>query len=489
MKKRRILASVLAALTALTVTACGSVDSSTKDTNDEKTNVLREDENDVKDAVKKVGDRVEDTGKTISAALSGELDFAYAGTATLTFGEGLTDEIGTALKPITVTAGTKQKGQKTQADISVAYDSGTLVTLNTVADNEAEIVYVKIPELSDAYIAITPDELKNMLGDEFGLNEDLTELGDGITLDGIEDFLADIDFDALYDDFEEYCQLIEDKIPEGTDGGRLTGDINGHSYDYEVVSYDVKGQVVYDIADAVTQKAKDDQLLKDLFAKFGITGDEYDSTIEEFTAELKSAEQDDLDKTAFVLDVYKDGDEVYGFNFFIPEDNESVKLVTIADDSTLGIDFSATDDGVETASAKGAFTDDNGTVNGSLAISAEGTSALIEAEDLKAEGDLFSGKITAAIDADGENFVGSLVSASTEDKLDITVTADMNGKNLFVLTLNGEETDASDITLPSGTIYNFNEDDLNAYASSCDLEGFLARLEDIFGDGLTEQFA
>ena len=59
----------------------------------------------------------------------------------------------------------------------------------------------------------------------------------------------------------------------------------------------------------------------------------------------------------------------------------------------------------------------------------------------------------------------------------------------LLLTLNGEETDASDITLPSGTIYNFNEDDLNAYASSCDLEGFLARLEDIFGDGLTEQFA
>ncbi len=479
MKKRRIISSVLAALTALTVTACGSVDTSSKETKDEKTKVTQDSDTTVKDSVKKVGERVQNVGRTVSQALSGELDFAYAGSAKLSFGEAFTEEAGTQIKPVTITAGTKQKGGKSQADVSLAYDTETLLSFNAVADNEAQVVYFKIPELSDAYISATPDDFKALFtkAPKFGN----IEIGDGMTLDGIEDFLGDIDFDALFEDLEGYCELIDEKLPEGTDGGKLTGDIDGNAYEYDVVSYEVTGQMVYDIADSVSQKAKGDQQLKDLFAKFGVEGTEYDNAVDSFITELKSADQSELDKTAFVIDLYKNGDEPCGFNLYLPDEDANIKAVTVANDSTIGIDFSATEKGTEKAAVKGAFTDVDETVNGSLAITAEGVNANITAKDLKPEGDLFSGTITANVAYNGESFVGTVVSDSTEDKLSITANADLNGKNLLNLTVDGEPTDASDITLPSGTIYKLDKDGLDSYAATWDLEGFKARLESIFG--------
>ena len=482
MRKRRIISSVLAALTALTVTACGSVDTSGNEANeakDEKTKVTQDTDASVKDSVKKIGESVQSVGKTVSRVLSGELDFAYAGSAQLSFGEAFTEEAGTQIKPITITAGTKQKGGKTQADVSLAYDTETLLSFNAVADNEAQIVYFKVPELSDAYISATPDDFKALFtkAPKFG---DMIP-GDGLTLDGLEDLIGDIDFDALFEDLDGYCELIGEKLPEGTDGGKLTGDIDGSAYEYDIVSYEITGQQLYDIADSVSAKAKDDQQLKDLFAKFGVEGAEYDSAVESFITELEGASQDDLSKNVFVIDLYKSGEEPCGFSLYLPEEDTSVKAVTVANDSTLGIDLSVVEKGTEKAAVKGSFTSVDETVNGSLDITAEGVDATITAKDLKAEGSLFSGTITANVNRNGESFVGTVVSDSTEDKLSMTASADLNGKNLLNLTVSGEATDASDITLPSGTIYKLDKEGLDAYAASCDLEGFKARLESIFG--------
>ena len=86
--------------------------------------------------------------------------------------------------------------------------------------------------------------------------------------------------------------------------------------------------------------------------------------------------------------------------------------------------------------------------------------------DLQAQGELFSGSMKydlTVVDA-GETVSPSieLVSNSTEDKLDITVNIEESGTNYLTVTVTGEETDASDITVPSDNIYSFDESGVEA---------------------------
>lgn len=493
MEKKRILAGFLAGMMALSVTACGKTD----DDEEKAEKVSKSDSNNIESALQEAEDRVQSTADTVDKAIKGELDFAYAGSAKVEFGSFVTKEAGTEIKPITIVAGTKQRGQKTQADVSVAYDTTTLASLNAVVDNEEQVTYLKVPELSDAYIAVTPEEIQNMFAEQIEQYkqelDDATSVNIGDTefnAEELTNILSELDFDALFEDFESYCELVADKIPEGKENGTLSGDIGGNSYEYDVITIDVTGQVVFDIADAVANKAKDDQLLKDTFAKFGVGNDTYNSAVDEFLGEIKQADQEDLSQTLLTVDLYKLGDDVYGFSFAVPEENLSMKLVTIDEDNAVGVDFVAAEDGKEVASVKGAFTNNDDVVNGSMAVAvSDEVNANFTITDLKPEGDLFSGTISASIAADGESVSGTIVSTSTEDKLDIKVSADANGENIFVITLEGEATDASDITIPTGTIYHFNEADLEAYINSCDTEGFMNRIANALGADLSEQLA
>ena len=483
MRIKRIFSAVLAGLVALSVTACGSVDDSEEKKKDLKTN---DNERTVEETVDMLENKLQETADVFSKALSGELDFAYTGSAEIEFGSYVTNKLGKDLKPVTINAAAKQRGGKTQTDISLAYDQGTLISLNAVADNEAQVAYFKIPELSDAYVAISADELKAMFEEKGAQLENIIRtnvaLGDAenFDLDSLKDTLSDIDISALFDDFKSYCDAAAEKVPEGRENGTVTGEINGYSYSYDVETIDFTGQVLYDIIDTVIEKAKNDDLLKDTFAKFGVTADQYNAAVDEFAANIK---EQDLSGAAFTIDLYKSGDQYLGFSFTDAEGKNAAKLAVISQDDVIAFDFGVTSDGKSISAAKGSFTTTDDILNGSIDISAEDSmTASVVFTNIKEEGDLFSGTVSINIAADGSNIAAELVSASTDSKADFTITSALNGENIFKLTILGEKTDASDITMPTGTIYQCNDNDLKAYAESCDIQGFISRFTGLLDD-------
>lgn len=512
MVKNKVLTPVLAGVLGLSIVGSGlGYYFVNKDSNDGKTEGG-------KAKLTQVADNINNTLGTAEKAIKGELDFAYNATATVSFGEGFTEQAGVSLQPISVTTVTKQKGSNTAADVSLTYGGNNLVSANAVYSRDNKSAYVQIPELSDAYLMVNVDSLKDKVGSELS--------SQGIDLDSLFDSAegADVDFDtdALEKDLEEYKKVMEDSFPKPVDGEKKTGDIDGNEYSYTTKEYTISGNDVKAAFKAVLDKAKDDATLKDMFNKAGVAdklGMSYDEIISQYADSMDSLfESDNLDETA-TFNAYYSGDDLAGFS--LEKDGEGATLYTILKDDVVAVDFSLNMSDEGSASFKGSANTVDGVTNGKFTmkmetasdsdIDADKTSAdgglsleptmavspsinfdTMEAEvtlkDLKEEGDAFSGTIRFDVNGTSDSQAVSgwveLASASTADKLDLSVEFGMNGKQVVTMAVTGNKTEASDITVPSGDkIYDItNDDQMNTYLAGCDSDGFVANVKKVLGD-------
>ena len=499
MVKNKVLTPVLAGVLGLSIVGSGlGYYFVNKDSNDGKTEGG-------KAKLTQVADNINNTLGTAEKAIKGELDFAYNATATVSFGEGFTEQAGVSLQPISVTTVTKQKGSNTAADVSLTYGGNNLVSANAVYSRDNKSAYVQIPELSDAYLMV--DSLKDKVGSELS--------SQGIDLDSLFDSAegADVDFDtdALEKDLEEYKKVMEDSFPKPVDGEKKTGDIDGNEYSYTTKEYTISGNDVKAAFKDVLDKAKDDATLKDMFSKSGVAeelGMSYDDIISQYADSMDSLfASDNLDETA-TFNAYYSGDDFAGFSFE-------------KDGDVVAVDFSLNMGSEGSASFKGSTNTVDGVTNGKFTmkmetaadsdIDADKTSAdgglsleptmavspsinfdTMEAEvtlkDLKEEGDAFSGTIRFDVNGTSDSQAVSgwveLASASTADKLDLSVEFGMNGKQFVTMAVTGNKTEASDITVPSGDkIYDMtNDDQMNTYLAGCDSDGFVANVKKVLGD-------
>ena len=509
MVKNKVLTPVLAGVLGLSIVGSGlGYYFVNKDSNDGKTEGG-------KAKLTQVADNINNTLGTAEKAIKGELDFAYNATATVSFGEGFTEQAGVSLQPISVTTVTKQKGSNTAADVSLTYGGNNLVSANAVYSRDNKSAYVQIPELSDAYLMVNVDSLKDKVGSELS--------SQGIDLDSLFDSAegADVDFDtdAFEKDLEEYKKVIEDSFPKPVDGEKKTGDIDGNEYSYTTKEYTISGNDVKAAFKAVLDKAKDDATLKDMFNKAGVAdelGMSYDEIISQYADSMDSLfASDNLDETV-KFDAYYSGDDFAGFSF--EKDGEGATLYTILKDDVVAVDFSLNMGSEGSASFKGSANTVDGVTNGKFTmkmetasdsdIDADMTSAdgglsleptmavspsinfdTMEAEvTLKEEGDAFSGTIRFDVNGTSDSQAVSgwveLASASTADKLDLSVEFGMNGKQFVTMAVTGNKTEASDITVPSGDkIYDMtNDDQMNTYLAGCDSDGFVANVKKVLGD-------
>lgn len=183
MVKNKVLTPVLAGVLGLSIVGSGlGYYFVNKDSNDGKTEGG-------KAKLTQVADNINNTLGTAEKAIKGELDFAYNATATVSFGEGFTEKAGVSLQPISVTTVTKQKGSNTAADVSLTYGGNNLVSANAVYSRDNKSAYVQIPELSDAYLMVNVDSLKDKVGSELS--------SQGIDLDSLFDSAEGADVDLI----------------------------------------------------------------------------------------------------------------------------------------------------------------------------------------------------------------------------------------------------------------------------------------------------
>jgi hypothetical protein len=444
-----------------------------------------------------MAENISNTLDRAAGIAKGDVDYAYEGSFNVSFGPALTKEMGTELKEIGMSVSSQQKGGTEGGDIVLTYGGEKLVTVNQVysRDNSDEM-YVRVPELSEAYIKVNKSEAEDYIKDSMGM--DLTQYAK--TAESI-----DFDVDAFEADIKDYEKLVKDNFPEAKEEGKKSGDIDGISYEYTSKSYELTAADGQNMAKAVLEKAKGDENFKKLYeqgvdatkqsmAQYGEESStpSYEEAIDKMLEEVNG----EIDSEGTVLlETYENSDGEFTGFYLKPSDEEGeLKIVTVSDENAEGLDMTFDSGDGEVMSAHGALKSENDTVNGSYTISStedgkETMKVVYTVSDMKNVGENFAGTIRIDISENEENSANSgwleIKSTSTADDVNISFDFGFGGENAFTMTMTSKKTEASDVSLPGSDakIYNaLNEEEMNEYLSSCDTEGFMTKLKDALGD-------
>lgn len=422
----------------------------------------------------------------------GELDGGYKAEISYKAPAG-SEEIG----DISVTMEAKQKDKLSAMDYSVNYNSNAIISANIVYDNENEKAYVKVPELSDAYLTATVSELEEFMNssltspystydfDEEMYEDDLYEASaytaDAMAVTSAQpdfDAMADIDFEALLTDLEEYADIVSNNVPEPTDGENRTGSVDGASYDLTTKNYKITSSDGLKIAQAIADKGRTDETLKNALMTMGVTEDEYNTLWDEIT-DIDTTDTDTLD-----ISVYYSGEDVAGFS--LSDEDETAYVICASTDTQVIMDCDLAGE----MTIKGAVGLDGDTLDGKITIDVndeyDPVNMVITYDKLTVTDTDLIGNISYAMTSGGEETMNMTVAFNNSgDSFDITVSGNAEGQDIGSMNIKGQTTDASDITVPSGTMYNMtNESELETYLAGCDIEGWQASLKTSLGEEL-----
>ena len=296
------------------------------------------------------------------------------------------------------------------------------------------------------------------------------------------DALSDIDFDALLTDLETYGDTIKENAPEATDGADKTGEIDGKSYTLTTKTYTITKEDGKKIAQAVADKAKADETLKGAMTSAGLSEGDYNSMWDGLMTSI-----DEGDDSALTFDVYYNGDEVQGFK--AEGGDDSYQIVNYSTDKQMILDWKFTSDGTDEFVAAGAVDIDGDTINGSVKMtmndSDETTNVTATYDNLTAGEDSLTGKITINVTDSSDNISMVYDFNNSGTNIDTNIALSANDTDLGTIAITAQETDASDITVPSGTMYNISDDDqLDQYVSSMNGDAWLESLKTTLGEEL-----
>ena len=484
MLKKSVLTPVLSGVLAVTVvgSGVGYYNVFVKDKGADTEEVKKSAKNG-KTAVLTVDEAAKTLGTTLEKAqevAKGTTDTGYK--ATVGYSAPSDGEIGQlGLKDIAVSAEAKQKDKMTGLDYIISYDSSDVLPLNVVYDNDSQTAYIKIPELSDAYLTGTVDQINEMMGSSLDSYTSMAGMDNPLSGDADLSALENYDFAALMEDLLSYADTVKENVPEAKDGENYTVEKDGVSIELTTKSYTVTTEDAKKVADAVIAKGKADSTLKDLFTQMGVSDSDYESIWDEL--DMSDAEDETVN-----IDVYYKVGNVAGFKA-VNSDGEEMRCIAASDEKNVIIDCDLSSVEDSTFVMSGLVTYENDTLDGSINVDAADMNMVINYNSVKVTEDSANGTMTISASQGGEAVMDMSCTLDVSgNQGTITYTGSAEGQSIGTITVKVEETNASDISVPTGTMYNFtNEEELRKYADGCDVEGWQNKLKTALGDELFNQ--
>ncbi len=497
---KKIFAAFLAAMMAVGAVGCGDVkdgegdstapaDSQAADTTTtaavteapaETTTTVAEKALDVDEAAKNVGNEIE---KAQKAAL-GELEGGYKAVVTYTPAGSLATEKG--VKPVTLTMEAKQKDKLTGITYELGYDSKGLLTLNAVYDNEKEVAYASVPELSDGVLTGSSEDIKEMVQNSVNPQNYGAEAGQAAAAAENVDFdaLKNIDYQALSDDIATYIETFKENFPEGKDAADYTVSADGVEIALKTKSFTVTPEDTQKLGKAISDKGMADATLKDVFKAAGVDDEQYKS----FWDTYANVDTESASTTYF--DIYYTQDDAPA-GIAIKSDETTVKnrLIVASSQTDVIIDCDMSDATGE-KTAKGHINYENETLNGQIVIKNKteysNSETTVEYKNLTATDEKIVGNASITQTTDGEETMKVTYSFdATSEGGTVEMAFRANGEDLGTVKTEMQKTDASDITIPTGTTYKMTDSEsMQKYTESCDVEGWQENVKKALGEDL-----
>ena len=466
---KKTLSVLLAGAMSLTVfTACDDKKDNDKDTSSVKEMLL-----DVFETAA--------NSTSLSGVFSGNANAASKTDMSIEFGKGITDALGTEVKPLSLTSETKLKDSKAGTDISVFYGGNSLISLNGIYDNDSKEMYIKVPELSDAYLSLSSKDLD-------GLKDDIISSGKAIS--GIKNpavfnikklvELKVTDYENL---LKDYIKTVADSLPKAGKEEDYSGSLSDVEYNYKLKTYTITYNDAKNIIERVFEKLKNDEKIKELAVGIlgsilEITDDSYAAKIDELKENCVKELSSDLNEE---ISLIFDGDNLVGI-----KDNATLMCIDRKDAYVLSLES-------ETANYLFKATETDGKINlicnaeiPAVNEDAQDFSLELKAEDLEVtdkDNGFISGDADIAIQAGNNNIKIEMGSKAEEKNLSSELKLNVNDVEYIKLTSTSEITSSSDISDPSGTIYTLSQ--IEDYQTSMKLDELTANFKKVLGDDLT----
>lgn len=480
----------------------------------------------MKVSMTQVEQTVNTTVDDVQKAVNGKLDFAYDADLKITVGNSeAMKNSGVQVQPIEVSTKVRQKGQNSSAEIAAKYNGSTLATLETVYARDSKTGYVRIPELSSAYIKATEADIQKLVDDaqkkytsKYQLKQDTNQRQTKTNQNRIADIkpkekfdvnkikemlpdLSALDSKKVEEKLNKWVEIVKGKITEKADNGTVSGDIEGNSYNYKVKTYSISGKQAQEAILAVLDDIAADKDIKKVFDDFYAKQPEANKkasgikSFAELIAKMKSELKMDASQQNKVasLDVYYDGNEPAGAAFSF-DGKTYAKAVIINKSDVNAIDAFITDNnGNANFTVKGSSKLTDGKVSGKYTLDCKGknsnnTNVSLTLDKVVVKDKTFSGTVTLdfkASSATGSNKSGSFKISGTadEDKKDLKINISANGINVLTVDFKMNKTKATDVSIPTTNV--FTVDQLDAYRATCDIEGFKQNLSSALGINLS----
>lgn len=366
------------------------------------------------------------------------------------------------------------KNNLSNVDMSLLANDTALLTFNCISDTENEKVYAKVTELSDAYICYTPQDDSDEYSSS-GFYDNYMQQIEKFSLNGMNMAEKGISGKDLGDTIVKYSNIIVDNLDgESTIEKNVKGDVLSVEYKYNVVSTTVSEGEFLDIVIKILDEIETDDIIKSIVIdNGGITSEEeYVQLIQDTKQTYNENLSDDTGMATLNTYVNSYG-IVCGFELIDMADDDTISLMCALDGDKYALEIMDIDSPL--LQVVGTKSQGNA-LSGTATLNTDDDEFTLSFENVSATQDGYlNGKFSTNLDT--ELFSTMSIEAIAGDKSqDVNISLD----DKILISSNVSLVDAVDVTIPTGTIYDYNTQ-YEEYLSQNDTETFLQNVIDTLG--------
>ena len=366
-------------------------------------------------------------------------------------------------------------------NMGLRLNNASIITLDLFMDYAKQEMMIQVPELSSAYLT------QNMAVLSEGESFDFSNLKDTFTADRVTDFLT------------RYSNILMENIQNV----ELQKDVAVSTQSFQTtakqLTITLNEEDFNQIMTAVMTEMKDDAFIKDVLSTYGISEEEFLSSIEEEQQELETSYLGSTDDSALVMVLYVDDqDRIIGRKFSFTENNETedvfgYKLVTDGNEEEYDFYFNNEDFKTNLIHVYGKHTKKDDKYTGSATVDIDGE--LFELPtDLSIS--IAYSDIYTKLEGNRSYAYGTYtISASALPGMDIQISSDVVDdiqQNQIVFRLGSSELVTLDTSIEYLDNYTIPEipdtaetydmvTDMNGYYNTINMEQFMSDLSDKLG--------
>lgn len=382
------------------------------------------------------------------------------------------------------------KNGNAKSNIGILYNDTSLLTMDTFMNTSLNELYLKIPELSNAYLLFAFEELMTQA------NATVTVFDSSNYIENVQALINEeaLSADNINTILKKYTSIITKNIDHVTLEKDIELSASEISSNYSKLIAEIDEEDLYNMGMAILNEAKNDEAIMNICILLDLcTKEEYAKLVDDAILELNTNKESMIaSEDSIIMSVYVDNSgKIMGREFISTDDvATSLGYYITRKGTDFGLNAWVTEDDINIAQVTGNATYANHSFTGKANISVSEYNDTYGdyttyAFDLAFEDvshsdkkEQFNGKYTITSDLlAGMELI--LDCTSEQDQQKIVIDLLYSAMKTATIEINSKELPYEDFEFPSATEEVIDgTNDINSYLETADFDSFITKLED-----------